>query len=151
MQHQERTCDLANKHQSIYPEYPQLHVCTRLLPSLQDKQLLQTHTQTHLKLLGPQYIWRVPKAFLDWSRNEGRERIKSIKASLSQATSLPQPLCSRTKIYFIWQCEYMCDQHECWGFKTQPEIPGPFQLCFYFIGPLGDCWEQVWSSSLLTS
>lgn len=69
--------------------------------------------------------------------------MKGIKASVSQAASLTQPLWSYTKTYFIGECEYMCDQHESWGFLNQPAIPGPFQLCSYFPGPLGDGWEQV--------
>lgn len=97
------------------------------------------------------YIYMEKYEHFSGLKQKWREgKLKNIKASRAKLRAYLN-LFALAKIHFIWQCEYMCDHHECWRFKNQPAIPGPFQLCFYFTGPHGDCWEQVWSSSLLTS
>ena len=51
-------------------------------------------------------------ASLDLNKNWCGEEVKSKKASVSQAASLTHLLCFCTKTCFIWECKYMCDQHE---------------------------------------
>lgn len=63
--------------------------------------------------------------------------MKNIKAALSQATSLPQPLCSRTKIYFIGSVNICVTNMNAEDLKISQQSLGHFSCVSTSQGLLG--------------